>query len=916
MTFKRAASNAWHWSVPVLLAIVLLWPLAAGAAPDNERRVALVIGIGAYDNAPHLTNPINDARAIGDALRRLKFDVTELYDADFRALNSGIRAFGIRAASADVAVVYYAGHGVQVDRENYLIPADAKLERERDLLYEAMPLDRLLGEVSQATRIGIVLLDSCRNNPFIERVSRSMSVAGRAVSTTPGMARVDNVPRNTMVVMAAKADQIAEDGSEHSPFAAALLAHLQIPGLELSLFFRSVRDTVLRATNNRQEPYVFSSLGADPFYFFPRPPNRPPEIAAITPLEVLETAGPTPLGVSQPTDPDQDPLSIRIIGMPRFGEVRIDGRAVALNAVMSADRFRTATFKPDGKTIGPAGTLDILVEDGRGGSITASLPITVRSSHHPPVLAAGPGRLQVAQQVLGIPPPVSPDGDPLTITINALPRGTVRNGAAILHPGDHVTPTELSKLTFWPEAGFTGPAGSLRYTVDNGHGGTVDGSLDIEVGAAAVAAPGGLPGPATTAATVSSETALWESLRDSSDPAEFDAFARLFPTSRYAADAKRRQMQLLAAAVAGKSRAQASSEPSHAAADPARVAEAEPPRVAAPPAQVRESSAGTGPGPTPGAAPGPSSGGPQSGGQQSGGQQSGGQQSGGQQSGQAALAMTQPDLSGVGTPPRAPSRVMTAANGPLITPTPPQARGGAADAKRFQDCPSCPMMIRIPAGGFTMGQGAREPESMPPHHVEVRAFALGQTPVTVGEWKACVAANACSFTPRMRVAEDRTPVHNISWEDIGQYMAWLTRTTGHPYRLPSEAEWEYAARGGTTTRYWWGDSVGMFLANCVDCGGSQDAYGPLPVDALQPNPFGLYGMLGGVAQWTADCWVPNYRGAPVDATPREAKSCEKRVLRGGSFRSQHDEITVTYRGNYDAPVRYLVNGFRVARDVE
>ena len=111
-----------------------------------------------------------------------------------------------------MAVVYYAGHGVQVDRENYLIPADAKLERERDLLYEAMPLDRLLGEVSQASQIGIVLLDSCRNNPFIERVARSMTIAGRAVATTPGLARVDNVPRNTMVVMAAKADQIAEDG--------------------------------------------------------------------------------------------------------------------------------------------------------------------------------------------------------------------------------------------------------------------------------------------------------------------------------------------------------------------------------------------------------------------------------------------------------------------------------------------------------------------------------------------------------------------------------------------------------------------------------------------------------------------------------------------------------------------------------
>nr|WP_294526699.1 SUMF1/EgtB/PvdO family nonheme iron enzyme [uncultured Rhodopila sp.] len=820
-------------------AVLVLWLLTvAYAAHADEQRIALVIGISSYQNAPHLANPVNDARAIGDSLRRLKFDVTELYDPDFRALNSGIRSFGIRAASADVAVVYYAGHGVQVDKENYLIPADAKLERERDLLYEAMPLDRLLGEVSQASRIGIVLLDSCRNNPFIDRVSRSMTIAGRAVATTPGLARVDNVPRNTMVVMAAKADQIAEDGLEHSPFASALLAHFQIPGLELSLFFRSVRDTVLRATNNRQEPYVFSSLGAEPFYFYPRPPNRPPVIGSIAPLEVTEVSGPTALGLPEPTDPDQDPLTIRIIGLPRFGEVRIDGRAVTLNTVISAERLKTAVFKPDGKNIGSAGTLDILIEDGRGGSVTASLPITVRSSHHPPVLS-GPDRVQVAQQVLGIPAPVSPDGDPLTVTITALPRGTVRNGAAILRAGDHVTPQELSKLSYWPEAGFTGPAGSLRYTVDNGHGGTAEGSLDVEVGAASGISD---PGP---------EAALWQTIRNSTDPAEFELFARLFPSSRYAEEARHRHMEL---ADAARSHAGGKAEPAKTQAAVAPKAAEAPPPKPAPMATAQPATA----------------------------------------SPPMVVATNVPPIVGGSTPPR----------------------GQSSDANRFQDCPTCPRMVRIPAGSFMMGLGAHEPESLPPHRVDVHAFAIGLAPVTVGEWKACVEAKACNFTPRMRVADDRTPVHNLSWEDVGQYMAWLSGASGHPYRLPSEAEWEYAARGGTTTRYWWGDSVGMSLANCTDCGGTQDAYAPLPVDAMSPNPFGLYDMLGGVAQWTADCWFPNYRGAPVDATPREGKACDKRVLRGGSFRSTHDEITVTYRGNYDASVRYIVNGFRVARDTE
>jgi formylglycine-generating enzyme required for sulfatase activity len=830
MTLGRRVVRVTTVLAAVFLLAMTLPYTAHAQRPDGERRIALVIGVSAYQNAPHLANPINDARAIGDALRRLKFDVTELYDPGFLELNSGIRTFGIKAAASDVAVVYYAGHGVQVDRENYLIPADAKLERERDLLYEAMPLDRLLGEVSQATHIGIVLLDSCRNNPFIERVSRSMTLAGRAVATTPGMARVDNVPRNTMVVMAAKADQVAEDGADHSPFAAALLAHLQIPGLELSLFFRSVRDTVLRATHNRQEPYVFSSLGAEPFYFYPRPPNRPPEIAAVKALELTETAGATPLGMPEPTDPDQDPLTVRIIGMPRFGEVRIEGKSARLNTIVTAEQFRTGTYKPDGKTIGSAGSLDVLVEDGRGGSVTASLPITVASSHHPPVLGA-PGRIQVAQQMLNIPAPVSPDNDPLTVTITALPRGTVRNGSAILHPGDQITPVQLSGLTFWPESGFTGPAGSLKYTVDNGHGGVAEGSVDVDVAAA----------NATGAAAM--ENALWANLRTKKDPNEFTAFLQLFPQSVHAADARRRLAEL--------NQASPPKQPAVVAAAPTIVPTAEEP-VAAPASVV------------PSAAP-------------------------------------------------APGRIATAMNVPMASKAVP--RGQVAEGKSFQDCPTCPRMVRIPAGNYMMGLGARAAESMPEHRVEVKTFAMGQYPVTVGEWKTCVAAKGCNFTPRMRVMEDRTPVHNLSWEDVGQYVAWLSMTSGYTYRLPSEAEWEFAARGGTSTRYWWGDNTGMALANCADCGGQQNEYGPEPVDALPPNPFGLYDILGGVAQWTADCWFPNYKGAPSDASPRQAKFCEKRVLRGGSFRAPHDEITVTYRGNYDAPVRYLVNGFRVARDL-
>ena len=153
------------------------------------------------------------------------------------------------------------------------------------------------------------------------------------------------------------------------------------------------------------------------------------------------------------------------------------------------------------------------------------------------------------------------------------------------------------------------------------------------------------------------------------------------------------------------------------------------------------------------------------------------------------------------------------------------------------------------------------------------------------------------------------PVVHVAFEDVEAYARWAGKS------LPSEAEWEYAARGGTTSRYWWGEGVGTSLANCSDCGGAQNPRAPMAVDLYKPNPFGLVGMLGGVAQWTADCWFPNYQGAPADGTARDAKGCDKRVLRGGSFRSGHDDITVVARNNYDQSVRYQLNGFRVARDL-
>jgi formylglycine-generating enzyme required for sulfatase activity len=223
-----------------------------------------------------------------------------------------------------------------------------------------------------------------------------------------------------------------------------------------------------------------------------------------------------------------------------------------------------------------------------------------------------------------------------------------------------------------------------------------------------------------------------------------------------------------------------------------------------------------------------------------------------------------------------------------------------------------PEMVSLPGGTFAMGSNDDISEK-PIHKVTVKPFAISKYPITVHEWNDCVAANACTSA---RTGNDDAPVTNLSWSDTQQFIAWLAEVTHKSFRLPSEAEWEYAARGGTATTYWWGDRFQLGMANCKGCGEPYDIKQPAAVSAVKPNPFGLYDMGGGVAQWVADCWHKNYRGAPADGSPwAEDSNCSSHVIRSGSWKNEPSYIRPASRDLYDTNARYLTLGFRVARSL-
>jgi Caspase domain len=279
----------------LLLLAVILAVFGGALSASAAKRVALVIGNSSYEYIPALKNPKNDAEAVATTLSRLGYEVVKGIDLDHEHFAQTVRDFSRALVGADTAVVFYAGHGLRVADRNYLAPIDAKLENEADLDFEMVQVETILAQMEREPRVNIVLLDACRDNPLARNLARTMGTRSAAIGR--GLARIET-GIGTLIAFATQPGNVALDGEgDHSPFTAALLGHMETPGLDIALLMRQVRQEVIAATAGKQVPWDNSSL-TDDFAFNPAPssPQAQQQVAAVTPP-------PAPVAPPPPVEP-------------------------------------------------------------------------------------------------------------------------------------------------------------------------------------------------------------------------------------------------------------------------------------------------------------------------------------------------------------------------------------------------------------------------------------------------------------------------------------------------------------------------------------------------------------------------------------------------------------------------------------
>lgn len=325
-----------------LVILIALWLGCLLASPAQAAgRIALVIGNGEYQNAPRLPNPVNDAQDVAAAFERLGFSVKFISNGNFDVMRRAFLEFARKAPSADIAVVFFAGHGMEIRDENWLIPVDAELAIDSSASNEAVALASILPIVSSARKLGLIILDACRDNPFSKRIQ--MSQPGRSLPSR-GLVSIEP-PSSSLVAFAAKHGTTADDGrGRNSPFTTALLRNLEVPGLEINYLFRNVHDEVYTATQQRQEPYVYGTLSKEPIYL--KPPVDTPSAAAPAPLG---DAAQTWAAVKETKSPDVLKKFIESFGDTIYGALARERLSDLSNAVPAAPDAAAKARSKDSK---------------------------------------------------------------------------------------------------------------------------------------------------------------------------------------------------------------------------------------------------------------------------------------------------------------------------------------------------------------------------------------------------------------------------------------------------------------------------------------------------------------------------------------------------------------------------------------
>ena len=795
-------------------------------------RVALVIGNSAYLSAEVLETPTNDALVIGNTLADVGFDVELGFDLSQKAIENALDEFAEKASSADAALIYFAGLGLQFGGQNYVLATDATLNSRDDLMMNAMPLNGMLDSVAKAHKVGIVILDASRPNALADGLRDTLGSDG-SVLLPPGMGAIDTIPADTLVAFPTRFNSIVRDGDlKLGRYAQALVRHIGEPGLELTFLFRKVRHTVLEFSVNQQEPQTLDNLGIEPFYFADPARNRSPEMGLIRPMAVADDAGSVKVDITEPIDPDGDPLSVEVRGLPATGIIDHQGEPLDVGRVLTVAQLQQLSYSPVQGEIGDAGAFSFSVQDGQGGYATGHVPITIILPNRAPVV-----RDLVSPAIpLGIATPVDPDGDVLMIEVLAVPTvGEIKDGERIVQVGDSLTVDELTALTLDVKDGATG---EFAYEVTDGRGGTSGAVLRVD------AFDRGMPVPTPDVTELPPD----EAVMAAAEEADF-LVTSANSNIRMKADIKGTWITSVPAGTVLRRLAKA---------DDADWFEV-------------ETISG--------------------------------------QKGFISAALVEPTW-GTGGPVAAVAGGVREIAFSVVNETPDFLNP-------FSECDICPTIIAVPPGRFTMGSDDGGSTEQPTREIDIDTpFAIGKYEVTAAEWQACVDAESCPKVAHLAPEGRNRPVKNISVPDARAYLEWLSSVTGKSYRLPTEAEWEYAARGGTTTRYWWGDEYQDGSANCADCGGGWDRKEPEPVGSYDANPFGLHDVNGGVSEWVSDCWFDSYSKAPGDGRARIVPGCRQQALRGGSWKNKTGDITSARRINYDARVRYYTNGFRVARDLD